>query len=104
MTAAAEQNAEEDQDPDPLIIVEKIAEASHIVILSLYRLDAVSLGFSVPGWTRASVRRVVSSRLCYQDMPPVRKGSGCSSKYGRKDFAGVKHDASFLCHPVGSRM
>ena len=43
MTAAAEQNAEEDQDPDPLIIVEKIAEASHIVILSLYRLDAVSL-------------------------------------------------------------
>ena len=44
MTAAAEQNAEEDQDPDPLIIVEKIAEASHIVILSLYRLDGYLVG------------------------------------------------------------
>ena len=37
MSAATEQNTEENEDPDPFVVVKKVAEASHIVILSLYR-------------------------------------------------------------------
>ena len=44
-TAAAEQNAKENQDPDPFIVVKKVTEASHIVFLSLNRDDAALLGF-----------------------------------------------------------